>query len=118
MIEKGKNYGWPVIQGDQKRQGMVTPLINSGPDTTWAPAGAAYYNGSIFFGGLKGETLYQYTIADGSLKEHFVNIFGRVRAVVLGPDKQLYITTSNRDGRGTPKGGDDKLIRINPDNLQ
>ena len=42
---------------------------------------------------------------------------GRVRDVVLGPDNMLYITTSNHDGRGTPRDGDDKVIKINPAKL-
>ncbi|MBI3069749.1 MAG: PQQ-dependent sugar dehydrogenase [Candidatus Levybacteria bacterium] len=110
----GKNYGWPIIQGDQKQEGMVSPVIQSGEDVTWAPAGAVFLDGSIFFGGLRGESLFEYKIADKSLKRHFQGQFGRIRAVVLGPDNYLYITTSNTDGRGNPKENDDKLIKINP----
>ncbi|HZE87459.1 MAG TPA: PQQ-dependent sugar dehydrogenase, partial [Methylomirabilota bacterium] len=51
LIQAGKNYGWPIIQGDEKKAGMITPVINSGPTTTWAPSGAAFHKGSIFFGG-------------------------------------------------------------------
>lgn len=114
LIEKGKNYGWPVIQGDQKREGMVSPVIQSGPNTTWAPSGATFYDGSIFFSGLRGEALFEYRIDENSLKTHFQGEFGRIRAVVLGPDGYLYLTTSNTDGRGNPKVGDDKLIKVNP----
>lgn len=114
LIEKGRNYGWPIIQGDEKQEGMASPIIQSGPSATWAPAGAAFLDGSIFFGGLRGEALFEYKIADKSLKKYFQGQFGRIRAVVLGPDGYLYLTTSNTDGRGTPKASDDKLIRINP----
>lgn len=114
LIEKGANYGWPVIQGDEKREGMVSPVIQSGFNVTWAPAGAVFFKGSIFFGGLRGESLFEYKIADKTLKKHFEGEFGRIRDVVLGPDGFLYLTTSNRDGRGTPKEGDDKIIRVNP----
>lgn len=96
---------------------MVLPVIHSGNDT-WAPAGAAYYDGKIYFGGLRGEALYAYTIADGTLSTYLKGKYGRIRAVVLGPDNNLYITTSNTDGRGVPKQRDDKLLRINPENLQ
>ncbi|MCL5432732.1 MAG: PQQ-dependent sugar dehydrogenase [Patescibacteria group bacterium] len=113
LIEKGKNYGWPVIQGDEAQNGMVSPVIQSGPTTTWAPAGAAFYNGSIFFGGLRGEALFEFKIASRSLKKYFEGEFGRIRAVVLGPDNFLYITTSNKDGRGSTRQNDDKLIKIN-----
>lgn len=114
LIENGANYGWPVIQGDQMREGMVNPIIQSGPSVTWAPAGAVFYDGSIFFGGLRGEALFEYKLADKSLKRYFQEEFGRIRAVVLGPDGYLYITTSNTDGRGEPSAGDDKLIKVNP----
>lgn len=95
---------------------MVTPALESGPTVTWAPVGAAYWDGSIFFGGLRGEALYEAQIDKEPilLKTHFKGRFGRIRAVVLGPDGFLYITTSNTDGRGSPKPGDDKVIRINP----
>lgn len=118
LVEAGKNYGWPTIRGDQKREGMVSPTLHSGSET-WAPAGAAYFNNSIFFGGLRGQALFQ-TVIDGSnatLKTHFKGEFGRIRDVVLGPDNMLYITTSNRDGRGSPASDDDKIIRVNPDKL-
>jgi len=118
LIEKGKNYGWPVIQADEKQEGMVNPIIQSGPDVTWAPAGTVFYEGSIFFGGLRGQSLFQYKVADKTLKRYFQEEFGRIRAVVLGPDGYLYLTTSNTDGRGNPKEGDDKLIKINPNILK
>ncbi len=121
FIKKGNNYGWPIIQGDQQREGMVTPVINSGPNETWAPSGATYLNGSIFFAGLRGETLYEAKISNGKvleLKKHLQKEYGRLRTVKVGPDGYLYILTNNRDGRGTPNTGDDKLIRINPKSLQ
>lgn len=117
LIQKGKNYGWPIIQGEEKRQGLVSPVIQSGPEETWAPAGMAFGDGSLFFGGLRGETLYEAKIEGErviSLRKHLSGKFGRIRAVVLGPDGFLYLTTSNTDGRGNPQPGDDKLIRLNP----
>lgn len=114
LIEKGKNYGWPVIQGSEVRDGMVTPVLHSGQSTTWAPASAEYVDGSIFFGGLRGSALYEYRISDRELREHIRSDYGRIRAVELGPDGFLYLTTSNRDGRGTVQPGDDKIIRVDP----
>ncbi len=115
LIEKGKNYGWPIIQGDETRKGMVSPVIHSGPNNTWAPSGAVFYQGNIFFTGLRGEALYRYNISDKSIKEYFKGDFGRLRTVKIGPDNNFYILTNNTDGRGTPKQGDDKLIKINPE---
>jgi len=117
LIEKGKNYGWPDIQGDETKEGMVLPVIHSGASETWAPAGAEFINGSIFFVGLRGSTLYQAIIENENvttLVKHFEDEYGRLRVVRLGPDGYLYITTSNQDGRGPPRQGDDKIIRIHP----
>lgn len=119
LIESGKNYGWPEIQGDETRGGMETPRKNSG-STTWAPAGAAFIGNRLFFAGLRGATLYEAVINNGEIieiKEYFKGEFGRIREVILGPDGMLYITTSNRDGRGNPAQEDDKIIRINPGKL-
>lgn len=116
LIEEGKNYGWPDIRGDQRQEGMESPRIQSG-SATWAPAGLAFFNGSLYFGGLRGMALFQYNIETKEFKEHFKGQFGRIREVVLGPDNMLYITTSNRDGRGSPSPDDDKIIRINPSRL-
>jgi glucose/arabinose dehydrogenase len=117
LIEPGKNYGWPTIEGDAQQEGMVTPLLHSGSDgtTTWAPSGTAFWNGALFFGALKGQGLYEVTVqgTTATLKtQHFKQEFGRIREAIVGPDNQLYITTSNRDGRGTPKAEDDKIMRI------
>ncbi len=118
-IESGKNYGWKIIEGDEVKEGLVTPVINSGATNTWAPAGIAYFNGNLYWGGLRGQALYKGVINGGNvnLSEHFKNQYGRIRDVVLGPDNMLYITTSNQDGRATPKSGDDKIIRIDPKSL-
>jgi len=119
LIQIGKNYGWPIIQGDEQRAGMETPRLNSGSDT-WAPAGLAFINDSLFFAGLRGQALYETVIKNGQvieLKTHFKGELGRIREVVVGPDNMLYITTSNRDGRGNPSPDDDKIIRVNPAKL-
>ncbi|GIW52753.1 MAG: glucose sorbosone dehydrogenase [Gemmatimonadales bacterium] len=120
LIERGGNYGWPTIRGDERREGMISPVAHSGPSYTWAPAGAAYWNGSVFFGGLRGEALYEARVdsyAPGSrveVKVHFRGELGRIRAVRLGPDGLLYIGTSNRDGRGRPRSDDDRILALRP----
>lgn len=119
-IVKGGNYGWPVIRGDESRTGMIEPVVQSG-SSTWAPAGAAYFNGSIFFAGLRGQSLYEAEIQGGQvveLESHFRRDFGRLRAVEPGPGGEfLYVTTSNRDGRGEVRQGDDRILRIDPGEL-
>lgn len=116
IIIKGANYGWPIIKGDQTKEGLVTPIIQSGATDTWAPSGMAFWNGSLFFSGLRGEALYEAKINGKKLDliTHFKQEYGRIRAVVLGKDGLIYFSTSNKDGRGQVKEGDDKIIKINP----
>lgn len=116
LIVPGKNYGWPEISGSQTAEGLEAPILQSGSSITWAPAGLAQIHDSLFFGGLRGETLYQVKDLFGtpSLVEHFVGEYGRIRTTRIGPDGLLYITTSNHDGRGSPAVADDRIIRIDP----
>lgn len=117
LIESGRNYGWPEIEGNETASGMVTPKKNSGAITTWAPGGGDFVDGSFFFAGLRGVTLYEAVIENENVtevKEHFSGEYGRLREVITGPDGMLYITTSNRDGRGRPGTTDDRVIRVNP----
>lgn len=118
LIEPGKNYGWPLIRGDEKADGLVSPVISSGDDT-WAPAGVAYYNGSLFFAGLRGQGLYEVRLEESPIliRPHLSETFGRLRDVVLGPDNNLYVSTSNRDGRGVPARDDDRVLRVNGQKL-
>src|SRR3989344_4438942 len=115
-IEIGKNYGWPDFVGDKTGQGIFSPILHSNRDV-WAPAGLAYFNGSLYFGGLRGEALYRYNIESKKFDIFFQQEFGRIREVILGPDNFLYITTSNRDGRGNPNEDDDKILKIDPKKL-
>jgi glucose/arabinose dehydrogenase len=118
LIEKGKNYGWPVIQGSETREGMETPIAQSGAMTTWAPSGMVFKNGSLFFGGLRGEAIYEAKIIGErkvELRNHFESDFGRIRALKIGPKDAIYIATSNTDGRGNARPNDDRIVKINID---
>ena len=122
-IEPGKNYGWPEIRGDETREGMVPPVANAGTSETWAPAGATFVSrgpwaGSLLFTGLRGQTLYRVVLDfnDPRKVAMFERLlyrqFGRLRDIAEGPDGNLYLLTSNRDGRGSPKDDDDRVIRL------
>jgi glucose/arabinose dehydrogenase len=122
-IEPGKNYGWPVITGDRTQEGMVSPILQSGASTTWAPAGMTFVSrgpwaGALLFTGLRGAALYKVTLDPGDprrvagFETLFERQFGRLRDVAEGPDGALYLLTSNRDGRGQPRPDDDRVIRI------
>jgi glucose/arabinose dehydrogenase len=123
VILPGANYGWPLIRGDERLEGMMSPVLHSGTSDTWAPGGAAFvttgsWAGSMIFAGLRGEALYRVTFdpsnpsAATGIEPLFKQQLGRVRDVVEGPDGALYALTSNRDGRGSPKPDDDRLLRI------
>jgi aldose sugar dehydrogenase len=123
LIEAGRNYGWPLVSGDETREGAVPPVVHSGTSITWAPAGAAFvtsgpWAGSLVFTALRGQSLFRLVpdAADpgraASLERLFEGEFGRLRDVVEGPDGALYILTSNRDGRGQPAPDDDRILRL------
>lgn len=115
LIKRGGNYGWPIITGDERKNGMMSPVIQSGEDETWAPSGMAYHDGRLYFAGLRGQSLYRAEIDGDSiikLDRMLAGEYGRLRAVTVH-DSWLYVSTSNRDGRGRPKSDDDKILRIN-----
>ncbi len=109
LIKSGQNYGWPLLRGDQTRPGFTPPILHSGTDT-WAPAGAIWYLEKLYFTGLRGQALFSFS----PLASHLKSQYGRLRDIVLGPDGYFYVATSNRDGRGLPQKGDDKILKISP----
>ncbi len=123
IVEKGKNYGWPVIHHRETRSGMEAPLLEYTP--ACAPASGAFYCGSVFpqfsgnffFGCLKGTRLIR-VVLDGRRVVTQENLlegkYGRIREVAEGPDGFLYFSSSNKDGRGSPASDDDRIIRLVP----
>ncbi|SLK04261.1 MULTISPECIES: PQQ-dependent sugar dehydrogenase [unclassified Paenibacillus] len=123
-IEAGENYGWPEVEGDDDNNGTYqAPLAHSG-DETWAPSGVAFieegpWAGSLLAANLRGEQLLKITLSeDGTqvtqVEPIFKNEWGRIRNVTAGEDGKLYVLTNNRDGRGSPRDGDDQLIVLTP----
>ncbi len=115
-IEKGHDYGWPVVEGfggDRKR---YTPPLLTWTTAEASPSGLAYAAGSLWAGALGGRRLWQVPVsASGKVSRpvaHFEARYGRLRAVATAPDGSLWITTSNRDGRGDPQPGDDRILVV------
>ncbi|MGH3378396.1 MAG: PQQ-dependent sugar dehydrogenase [Actinoallomurus sp.] len=115
-IEKGHDYGWPVVEGfggDRKR--YTPPLLTWTTDEA-SPSGLAYAGGSLWAGALGGRRLWQVPVATGGKvgkpQAHFTGRYGRLRAVATAPDGSLWVSTSNRDGRGDPRPGDDRILVI------
>ncbi|WP_164670995.1 PQQ-dependent sugar dehydrogenase [Virgibacillus doumboii] len=109
LIEAGKNYGWPEIQGNEEAENMVTPLHHSGDDT-WAPSGMAYDDGELYIASLAGAKIFTYNLANGETNEFFSDV-GRLRDVLI-EDDSLFTITNNHDSRGEPKEKDDRMISI------
>jgi len=113
LIKAGHDYGWPATQGRTKNPRYTSPVAQWGTEVD-SPSGIAYAGGSIWMAALKGERLYRIPLngAHVEAKPHafLVGRFGRLRSVLaLGPHT-IVVSTSNRDGRTTPRAGDDKLI--------
>lgn len=123
IIHPGTNYGWPLVQGDEESTEVTVqnPLIHSGEDT-WAPSGITFasqgpWQDKLLVATLRGQQLLSISLNEnGSVVENveswLKNEYGRLREVIQGKDRSIYITTSNRDGRGNPGINDDKIIRI------
>ena len=119
QIREGTNYGWPDFEG---KEGPGPALIDY--SEVIAPSGATFvhksgsrWSGDLLVAALRGEQLRRITF-DGnrvvSDKPMYEGKYGRLREVVEGPDGAIYLLTNNTDGRGTPRSGDDRIIRIVP----
>ena len=117
LIRPGANYGWPMAEGRADTEGLEDPVIEWGTDEA-SPSGLAYFGGSLWVAALRGERLFQIPVAgDGSLGAPvplFVGQYGRLRTVVPAPDGTLWFSTSNRDGRGSTRAGDDRILQFRP----
>ena len=117
LIEAGKNYGWPSSTCGNVNGGTVAPKHQTGRGNTWAPSGIAFWNNRVLVAGLAGNAIYELNVNGtslGNIETHFKREYGRLRAISVGPDGNIYFSTSNRDQHGTARSGDDKIIRINP----
>lgn len=135
IIVKGKNYGWPNVEGYcnttlEKNFCNTTPVVE--PIKAWTPtlavAGIDYYDNNaipewkncILMTNLKEADLRVLKLnaaGDSIIKEtiYYNKIFGRLRDLCVAPNGDVYISTSNRDGRAAapfPRVVDDRIIKI------
>ncbi|WP_084772698.1 PQQ-dependent sugar dehydrogenase [Nonomuraea candida] len=117
QIVAGGNYGWPACEGTCSDPSFRNPVV------TWttaesSPSGLAYANGTLFAAALRGQRIWAVPLnGDGTAGTPVAELrsaYGRLRAVAAGPDGRLWISTSNRDGRGNPVAQDDRIIRVPP----
>lgn len=116
LIEPGNNYGWPQVEGRGGGSDLVNPRVVWNTDDA-SPSGLAHTAGHAWLGALRGQRLWRVPIEDGRAgepRDFFVGDHGRMRSVVVAPDGNLWVTTSNRDGRGDPRQGDDRILVVSP----
>jgi glucose/arabinose dehydrogenase len=142
LIEPGKNYGWPKVQGIGNDPAYVDPLV------TWHPevgvsAGVAIQGETAVVTCLRGQRIYLVGLdgagargiysrrvdgggADASIRwrpdagvtgrpiEALTTTYGRLRTAINAPDGSIWMTTSNRDGRldRGPSVDDDRILRL------
>jgi glucose/arabinose dehydrogenase len=116
LIRRGRNYGWPEVEGTGPTQGgrFTNPLV------TWStaeasPSGVAIIGSHLYVAALRGECVWRIPLRGSSLgrpTRMLAGRYGRIRTVAAAPDGTLWVATSNRDGRGSPRDGDDRIIAI------
>ena len=114
LIVRGGNYGWPIVEGKSDDERFQTPFV-TWPTDEASPSGVAIIDDVAYVGALRGERVWQVALTGAQAAKPaalFDGEFGRVRSVVAAPDRALWITTSNRDGRGEPRAGDDRVVRL------
>jgi glucose/arabinose dehydrogenase len=116
-IEPGANYGWPEVEGrGGEKQGFIDPQAVWGTDVA-SPSGLAHTDGALWMAALRGSRLWRIPVEGGEAAQpeaYFVGEYGRMRTVAVTPDGDLWVTTSNRDGRGDPAAGDDRILLVRP----
>jgi hypothetical protein len=104
------------VEGIAHQTPYVDP-IQQWPTDQASCSGLAVTGSVLIAACLKGQRLWLLRLGAGGQEvgdptAALVGIYGRMRAAVVAPDGSVWVSTSNRDGRGTPKDGDDKILRI------
>ncbi|MFD0422157.1 PQQ-dependent sugar dehydrogenase [Streptomyces parvus] len=118
LIEPGGNYGWPEVEGREGEDGFIDPVAQWKTSEA-SPSGIAYAEGSIWMAGLRGERLWRIPLSGEKAGEPLADPqafleeeHGRLRTVVSAGGDRLWLLTSNTDGRGTERDGDDRILQV------
>ncbi|HEY6597065.1 MAG TPA: PQQ-dependent sugar dehydrogenase [Asanoa sp.] len=111
-IQAGGNYGWPDAEGVSGDPRFVDPVATWATDDA-SPSGIAITaDGMVWMACLRGQRIYRLA-TDGSHAQTLLrDQHGRLRTVAAAPDGSMWVLTSNRDGRGDPADGDDRILRL------
>lgn len=119
LIEPGRNYGWPVVegQGDAETDPKFTKPLQAWRTADASCSGVAIVERVLAAACLRGERIWLLELtASGSIlgqpRALLTGEYGRLRTAVAAPDGSLWISTSNQDGRGEPAKDDDRIIRL------
>ena len=113
LIRPGSNYGWPRYEGAGGDRRFADPYVEWSPTSTASPSGIAVVGGNAYVASLRGRVLWQVPLrGDRTPKAVPLGDLGRLRDVVAAPDGSLWLVTNNTDGRGSPKAGDDRILRL------
>ncbi|MFF7951494.1 PQQ-dependent sugar dehydrogenase [Streptomyces griseorubiginosus] len=114
-IKPGGDYGWPDAEGRSDGKKFQNPTAQWHTDDA-SPSGIAYAEGSVWMAGLKGQRLWRIplngTETSADPQSFLKGEYGRLRTVVSAGGDKLWLVTSNTDGRGSPKDGDDRILEI------
>ncbi|WP_329455492.1 PQQ-dependent sugar dehydrogenase [Streptomyces sp. NBC_01497] len=115
LIQPGRNYGWPTVEGKGHKAGFTDPLEQWRTDEA-SPSGIAYVDGSIWMAALRGERLWRIPLdgreSAGAPQSFLKGKYGRLRTVLSAGGDTLWLVTSNTDTRGKPKRGDDRILLL------
>ena len=116
VIARGKNYGWPKVDGGGTDSRYVNPLYNW-PIAESSCAGVAVLEQTVATACLAGQRIWLLnTTANGTVlgtpQAVLTGEFGRLRGLVAAPDGSLWVTTSNQEDAGDPAPDDDRIIRL------
>ena len=113
LITPGSNYGWPECEGACATDPYVDPVVQWEPTSISSPSGVAIVDDFAYVASLRGQAVWQVPL-DGSGNATRLDLgdLGRLRTVAAAPDGSLWLSTSNTDGRGDPRDGDDRIVRL------